>query len=344
MGADGLAGLQAELRAHGCYGRPTGRILSELALLLAISALGLAMVAALESLTLRLLGLLLLTLSSLGVGANTHTSSHYATSDRPWLNELLTYFGCSLFLQFSATYWWHKHRIHHRNPNVIGLDADADFRPLFTLERDEIARCSPAKRRYYQWQWLILPVAIAGNMVNMQIAGWRYLIRALFDRRTRRPAHWIDLGAMALGVACILAAMVFFAPAHVLLVLLARTVLVSYAFFAAFAPAHLPEEALLLHPDAAAGDFVMRQTATTVNFRTGRIGGLLCAGLQYQIEHHLFPGISHVYYPEASKIVRAYCDRHGYPYRTLGWGEAVWKALLVFYRPKPVQHLLRNCG
>jgi fatty acid desaturase len=73
-----------------------------------------------------------------------------------------------------------------------------------------------------------------------------------------------------------------------------------------------------------------------VNFQTGRIGGLLCAGLQYQIEHHLFPGMSHVYYPEASKIVRAYCDRHGYPYRTLGWGEAVWKALLVFYRPKPV--------
>jgi linoleoyl-CoA desaturase len=77
-----------------------------------------------------------------------------------------------------------------------------------------------------------------------------------------------------------------------------------------------------------------------VNFRTGVIGRLLCAGADYQIEHHLFPGISHVHYPQVSKVVKAYCDAHGYPHRTLGWGEAVMKSLLIFYRPKPVQTLV----
>ena len=340
MGADGFAALNAELRERGCYRCPTARIVGELVSFVALAAVGLGMVVALDDWILRLGGLVLLTLGSLGVGTNTHTSSHYATSDRPWVNELLTYFGCSVFLQFSATYWWHKHRIHHRTPNVVGLDGDADFSPLFTLERDAVDRRSRVRRAYYRWQWVILPVAIAGNAVNMQIAGWQHLLGALCDGKRRRPAHWFDLGGMVLhALAWLLVPMCFFAPADVLLFLLVRTVLLSYALFAAFAPAHLPAEAPLLDADARVGDFLLRQTATTLNFRAGPLGRLFCGGLEYQIEHHLFPGISHLYYPEASKVISAYCARHGYPYRTLGWGEALWKALLVFYRPKPVHRL-----
>ena len=36
-------------------------------------------------------------------------------------------------------------------------------------------------------------------------------------------------------------------------------------------------------------------------------------------------------------MVEAFCRRHGYPYRTLGWGEALWKSYLTFWRPKPVR-------
>lgn len=345
MRLESFGALHTELRARGYYRRPTARILGELLLFLVIAAIGLVMFTGLPSLSLRLLGLLLLTWSSFALAANTHTSSHYATSDRRWLNELLTYFGYPLFLQFSATYWWHKHlRVHHRTPNVIGVDADVDFRPVFTLDRDELDQCSPGKRRYYRYQWVIVPLALAGNAFSMQFAGWRYLIRRLRQRRLRRPAHWIDLGAMTLHwVFWVLVPLWFFAPVDVVLFHLLRNGLLSYVAFAAFAPAHLPAEALFLQGEGGAGDFLLRQTLTTVNFRTGRLGGLLCAGLQYQIEHHLFPGISHVFYPEASKLVKAYCETHGYPYRTLGWGEALWKALMVFYRPKPVQRLEAVC-
>ena len=344
MVADDLAALQAELKARGCHRRPTARIVAELAFCVGLALAGLVAVVVLQPWPLRACGLALLTLGTLGVGANTHTSSHYATSDRPWVNELLTYFGCSVFLQFSATYWWHKHRIHHRAPNVVGVDGDTDFRPLFRLEQDGVDQGSVWRRRYYRWQWVILPVAIAGNAVNMQIAGWRYLLGALADGARRRPSHWIDLGGMLLhAFIWLVVPMAFFAPADVLLLFLVRTVLLSYALFAAFAPAHLPAEAVLLSGESLTAEFFLRQTATTVNFRTGRIGSLFCAGLQYQIEHHLFPGLSHVYYPQASKLVRAYCERHGYPYRTLGWGEALWKAVLAFHRPKPVHDLEAGC-
>jgi fatty acid desaturase len=118
--------------------------------------------------------------------------------------------------------------------------------------------------------------------------------------------------------------------------------LLSVGMFCIFAPAHFPHEAVVAAPSQRNAEFILRQTATTCNFRTGPIGRFLCAGVDYQIEHHIFCGYSHVYYPAMSELVRAYCERHGYPYRSLGWGEAILKSLIVFLRPKPlVQTLTR---
>ena len=46
-------------------------------------------------------------------------------------------------------------------------------------------------------------------------------------------------------------------------------------------------------------DFALLQTTASVNFRTGFIGRFVRSGLEYQIEHHLFPNLSHIYYPSS---------------------------------------------
>jgi fatty acid desaturase len=130
--------------------------------------------------------------------------------------------------------------------------------------------------------------------------------------------------------------MLIFPPSHVLAFYALRNAMMGYLMFAAFALAHYPDEAVFIDKSQLADDYVLRQTATTINFRTGFFGRLVCAGVDYQIEHHLFPGVPHVYYSEMSRVVEDYCHRHGYPYRTLGWGEAIWKSLVIFYRPKKV--------
>jgi hypothetical protein len=81
---------------------------------------------------------------------------------------------------------------------------------------------------------------------------------------------------------------------------------------------------------------VLVQTVTTVNFRAGWFGRLLCSGVDYQLEHHLFPGICHTYYPQVSPLLKRYCEERGYPYRTLGWWEAIWKSLIAFKHPRGV--------
>ena len=342
MRNDGFVALRKELQARGYFKRATGRVLTELALFMFVTVVSLVTLIAWDSFVIKAASLLTLTLSTLGVTTNTHTSSHYATSDSRRLNEILTYFGYPFFVGFSATYWWHKHVVvHHPSPNVIGVDDDANLRPLFALNTGELEGISKLKRFYYRVQWLVIPFAIVGNTFNLEVTGWRHLIGALRDPTKRRPAHWIDLSALLLQwIVWIVMPMFFFPPAQVWLFYVVRRGLFSYALFVAFTPAHFPPEALFVDKDSKDVDVVLLQTSTTVNFRTGFIGRLLCAGVDYQIEHHLFPGISHVYYPEVSEIVKAYCRAHNYPYRTLGWGEAVFKSLMVFYRPKRVEALV----
>jgi linoleoyl-CoA desaturase len=61
--------------------------------------------------------------------------------------------------------------------------------------------------------------------------------------------------------------------------------------------------------------------------------------VEYQIEHHLFPNLCHVYYPKIAPLVHAFCKRNGYPYRTLGWGEAIIKSYAALFHPRPVRDL-----
>jgi len=68
------------------------------------------------------------------------------------------------------------------------------------------------------------------------------------------------------------------------------------------------------------------QAATTVNFSTGWFGRLLCAGVDYQIEHHLFPTICHTRHKELSPLQKQYFTQHG-------WAEAILKSMHIVVSP-----------
>lgn len=330
--------LTALVRAAGFFRKATGRVLAELVLHLSLHLGGLALFVMLESWPLRLAALLVSAYGGLGLATNTHTSSHNATAEPLWLNQALTYFGYPFLFGGAATFWWNKHCVvHHPAPNVIGIDDDADLMPFFALNQDELLAASGPRRAFYRVQWVLIPLVLALNGFFTQYQGWRYLLRALRSDR-RRAAHWIDLGVLLAhyGVWLFLP-MLFFAPLQVLGLYVVRLVLMGYAMFIGFAPAHFPAEAAFVSRRQLDNpDYLLLQTATTVNFRTGALGRLVCSGVDYQIEHHLFPGVPHVFYPELSRLMEDFCRSRGYPYRTLSWAEATWKSLVVFARPKPV--------
>jgi fatty acid desaturase len=270
-----------------------------------------------------------------------HTASHGAASESRLVNQALFYVTYPFFLMVSARYWHHSHvRVHHVAPNVVGVDADCDLRPVFGINREHARELSQAMRKVQGWLLLaVLPL----NGFNIQRQGWARLLFELRHRPRRSRAALVDLGAMLLHVACfvVLPAAVY-SPAIALGTYALRVALIGVVLFAILAPGHYPAEAACLDPNQRRdGHYWVRQTVTTVNFRTGPFGRWLCSGLEYQLEHHLFPSVSQIHLRTLSPKVREICLRHGLPHRTLGWGQAVFASWRVFFEPKIVVSDLR---
>lgn len=337
MNLDGLATLRAEFTARGWHRRATGAVVGELLFHITLAVAGYVTFLLADDFVVRWLGMLVSTYGTLGVATNTHTSTHNGTSDKRWVNDLLSYIGYPLFVSLSVTYWRHSHiSIHHTSPNVMGVDCDADFTPYFVTTDRELAESTGWRRRFFErYQAWVFPVLMWLHPWLRQRASWAHIFSRLGDPEQRRPAHWIDLGFMLLywvvwfGIPCL-----FLSPWEAFLASQIRIGMISYPLFAILAPAHYPHEAGCVRVGDWPKDFLALQTSTTINFRTGPIGGFICSGLQYQIEHHLFPGYSHVHYKKMSPFVREFCEKNGYPYRTMGWGEALYKTFLIFVRPK----------
>ena len=86
-----------------------------------------------------------------------------------------------------------------------------------------------------------------------------------------------------------------------------------------FQLAHTVEHTSFPMPDEASGrmddEWAVHQIKTTANFATrNKLVSWLVGGLNFQIEHHLFPKISHIHYPQISKIIKQACQEYGVEY------------------------------
>jgi len=329
--------LRRELRRRGFYEKDPWGVLSILAIHVSLFVIGLYAFLISQTWSLSVMATVVWGYGLTGIASNTHSSSHYATSKRRWVNRLLTYLGYPVITGFSATYWWRKHIVlHHQHPNVVGHDVDIDWTPLFAVTEYDRQHASPWARWFYSIQAPLIPAAIALNMTYGQWCSLRFLSQHLFSRTKRNASHWVDAFCLMLHVGLwISAPCLWFTWREVLGFYLLRNTVLGYTFFLLNAPSHYPTEACCL-PEPNKSDFLYRQTATTLNYKVGWIGRLLCSGVEYQIEHHLCPGVCHTRLPAASRFIKAFCQQQGYPYRTLGWSEALVKAVGVFYFPKPV--------
>jgi linoleoyl-CoA desaturase len=330
--------LRETLNRQGYNRKTPWAIFAEWSSFICMMVAGLSLLIFGDAWWMKVVAMLLVNFGSMGIATNAHTASHHAISHRKWLNDFFLYFGYPFCHQVSANFWRHKHLIiHHPNPNVVGVDGDANLAPYFALDEAEYARAKGLHRWWYRNQVFFMPILLILNFFIVSFRAWLFVLRRLADPKTRDASHWMDLVALLLHwVVWIIVPMMIFDPMDVLTFTLVRFSLMSYMMFALFAPAHYPADAKLVDKAALGNNFLMLQTLTTINYRTGPIGRLLCGGVEYQIEHHLFPTASPRHYPQMSRQVKAFCDKHGYPYRAESWGMAIWLSLVTFWRPKPI--------
>ena len=281
--------------------------------------------------------LFLMMLSGIGVTTGTHTASHYSLVRNRKVNTLMVYVGYGFFFGSSREYWMHKHiKVHHPNPNIVGVDEDINLMPWFVMSRDDYENASGFKKKYFKIQFLIIPIALTLNLFNVQKDGLVHLYEC-YKKEGLTKRITTDLMVIFSHFLCwIIIPLFFFDLADVMLFYYLRAAFMGYGMFAAFAPAHFPDNAIFLSTDNKEMNFILKQIYTTTNFRTGIIGKYILGGVQYQIEHHLFPSCHHYHYPKINTLLIDFCKENDIPYNELGWFEGIWKSYQVFYKPKKI--------
>jgi linoleoyl-CoA desaturase len=260
---------------------------------------------------------LALAMAGIGFGIQ-HDANHGAYSNRPGVNRLM---GMMLDVLGASSYLWKvKHNLsHHTFTNVVGGDDDINFLPF--------ARLSPSQPHYrlhrfqhfYLWllYWFLYPkwnfVDDFKNLIQGSIAGHTV-------QRPRRLALAEFIGGKVVFLSWAFLVPLCFHPWWVVLFFYATTALLLGTTLAVvFMLAHCVEEADFPRRPVATEplphSWAVHQVQTTVNFApSNRLLTWYAGGLNFQIEHHLFPRICHIHYPRIAPIVREVCDEFGVRY------------------------------
>lgn len=253
------------------------------------------------------------------VGFNVmHDGAHGSFSRYKWINSLASNFAN--FLGASQHMWKMKHNvIHHTYTNIHGVDDDIEARPLLRLCDEQPRYKIHRYQHLYFWAAYSL-LYIYWIFVTDYKKYFSGKIGSTPLRKMTLKEHfffWFYKAAHAFIFVALPIYMVGFMPW--LIGFLCMGMVAGFVLSIVFQLAHTVEHTHFPLPDEATGkmedEWAIHQVKTTANFATrNKLVCWLVGGLNFQIEHHLFPKISHVHYPAISKIIRKVCADYGIPY------------------------------
>ncbi len=250
-----------------------------------------------------------------------HDANHGAYSTRPWLNDLL---GLSMnALGASAFFWKQKHNIiHHTYTNVDGIDDDIAKSPIIRQCASQV--WVPA----HKWQHVYMFAAYAlSSLFWVFVMDFKkYFSHKIYTTQAWKMTTWNHVIFWATKVGYVffymLLPILVWGPGPWLVGYLILNMSLGLTLSIIFQLAHVVEntefEFVALdetkHIETAWAEYELR---TTSNFAmNNKVISWFAGGLNYQIEHHLFPRVSHIHYPSISSIVQQTCREFHMPYHS----------------------------
>lgn len=247
-----------------------------------------------------------------------HDGNHGSFSTSKTWNKLAAYSGS--VMGASQFMWEMKHNIiHHSFTNIEGVDDD--------IEAGSLLRLAPTQdyRKIHRFQHIYF-VLLYMQMYLFWIffSDYRkYFTKKIGDIPLKKMTFGFHLRFWGMKIAH--AAIFVVIPIMVLgwqpwlLGFLIMSLMGGFFLSIVFQLAHTVEDASFPLPAADTNkleqEFALHQLATTANFATkNKIWTWMLGGLNFQIEHHLFPKIAHIHYPKISKIIKETCAKHNIPY------------------------------
>jgi linoleoyl-CoA desaturase len=252
-----------------------------------------------------------------------HDGAHGSYSDNTRLNDLM---GFALNIMGGNMYIWKlKHNVnHHTYTNIEGFDDDIDIRPFIRVNTNQ------KKYFFHKFQ----------HIYSMLLYGLTYLAWIFLNDFQKyfgsRVADNTPLKTMTtkdhltfwfskvfyVSVFIVIPGLVVGWP-EMIIGFLTMGFVTGVLIAVVFQLAHVVEDVTFIpSPESEKSDadvateWAVHQINTTVNFATkSKSLNWLLGGLNFQVEHHLFPRISHVHYPQLNKIVKEVCAEFGVNYR-----------------------------
>jgi fatty acid desaturase len=240
-----------------------------------------------------------------------HDAAHRQIFASGKWNDWISLILGDLLVGMSYGWWQHKHTRHHANPNKLGSDPDIEL-PVIAVTVDVVR---PQRSRIVSWLQahqgvFFFPILLLEG-VSLHASGIRRVAsRGHLDRR------WAEIGFMSVRlVGFTVLVFLVLSPGIAFVFLAVQLGIFGLYMGISFAPNH---KGMPVVPRDIVLDFLTRQVMMSRNIRGNRILDIAMGGLNYQIEHHLFPSMPRPHLRMAAPLIAEYCRAHGVPYTQVG--------------------------
>lgn len=247
-----------------------------------------------------------------------HEGGHQSLSKYAWLNTAGAYF---LNILGGNSYFWKiKHNInHHTYTNIEGMDSDIDIKPFMRIHKEQPRHWF---HRFQHFYWVFL-------------YGISYLVWIFWDdfekyftgkvaqdaiKKLVFREHFIFWFTKLSYIGLFIVLPIFMVGlANALIGFIIISFICGLSIAIVFQLAHVVEGTQFPKPNEGSSkiehEWAIHQLNTTANFAMdNKLISWLLGGLNFQIEHHLFPKVSHVHYPKISQLVKETCEQFNVKY------------------------------
>ncbi|MFJ9343581.1 fatty acid desaturase family protein [Streptomyces sp. NPDC101733] len=240
-----------------------------------------------------------------------HDAGHKAMFRNKTAASAVGYFHANVVNGVSFGWWVNHHNRHHSNPNHLDKDPDIGRRTaIFDIK--QYATRKGHQKFVVRYQSVMFFVLLLLESFKMH----KTAILAIAQGKTKRPVleSVLFLARTAFYLTC---AFTVLSPLLAVVFILVQQASLGFYFGMIFAPNHKGMD--VRDGEEETLDWLERQVLTSRNIRPSWYIDFLYGGLNYQVEHHLFPAMPQKNLARARELTREYCDERGVPYHEVGF-------------------------
>ncbi len=304
--ASDYAELSELIKREGLLARRPGWYIARCAILVGAYAAGFAALFSLGSSPWQLLVAAYFAIVFTQTAFLAHDGAHKQIFTSGKRNEWFSRIVANAVVGLSYGWWMNKHSRHHANPNRMGKDGDLKPGAIVFTTEDAVQRHGLHARIMAKQHWFFFPI-LALSGLDLHISAVKAVLGGEDLKSQRIEAALIGIRLIGFPALVVLAA----GPWMGLAFLAVQVALFGVYMGGSFAPNH---KGMPILPKDLTIDFLRRQTLTSRNISGGPLVAIGMGGLNYQIEHHLFPNMPSVNLARTRLIVREFCRERGVSY------------------------------